>query len=102
MCSIWLALDPVDKGTSVRYWKGSHKLQQQYKVTSFDGGDIYQDCKATPMPDVDAMVERGEIELLAWELQPGTILVHLFTILIYLTTYRSLWSAMHEVSLLLY
>ncbi|CAH1772750.1 unnamed protein product [Owenia fusiformis] len=78
ICSIWIALDDVSKATSVKYVKGSHKQKLLHKVSSL-GGDSrssYGDGGGEPLPDIDALHENGELELVNWDLKPGDVLIH--------------------------
>ena len=81
ICSAWVALDkvPVERGLS--YVKGSHRWGLMHRVTNFSGGshsdrNTYSDSNdLPPVPDVDAGIARGEFEVLAWDMQPGDVLL---------------------------
>lgn len=74
VCTVWLALDPVNKNNgAVEYVKGSHRWGQRYKADAFAGDDRYKE-DLPPVPDIEAM--RGELEFLQFELEPGDCTVH--------------------------
>jgi ectoine hydroxylase-related dioxygenase (phytanoyl-CoA dioxygenase family) len=83
ICSIWLALDTVPADTGVAYVKGSHKLGLRHRVTNFSGDahsqrNTYADAASQrfdELPDVDAQVRAGRLELLKWDMEPGDILL---------------------------
>ncbi len=74
VCTLWLALDPVDAASgAVEYVKGSHKWGQRYKAEAFLGEGRYRE-DLPPVPDIDDM--RGDLEFLQFELEPGDCTVH--------------------------
>lgn len=82
ICSTWVALDSVGADAGVRYVKGSHKWQLMHAVTNFSGGDnsdknTYSTRQSglPPVPDISSGVERGEYELLSWDMQAGDVLL---------------------------
>ncbi len=68
---MWLALDPVDKDIGLRYWKGSHKMGILHGLTTLAGKNAYEGNIAPPVPDVETMIQQGQVELLSWHLKPG-------------------------------
>lgn len=83
ICSLWIALDTVPAQSGVAYVKGSHGWGLRHKVTNFSGDahsekNTYggaDEAALDPLPDVDAKVAAGEWELLAWDMQPGDVIV---------------------------
>ncbi len=83
ICSAWVALDNVPKENGLSYVRGSHKWGLNHRVTNFSGTDasdknVYRDVDfdaLPPVPDVDAHVAAGEYELLAWDMEPGDVLL---------------------------
>ncbi len=74
VCSLWLALDHVDKASgAVEYVRGSHKWGTWYKPPAFAGDDRYQ-IELPPVPDVEAI--RDELDIIQFEMEPGDCTVH--------------------------
>lgn len=80
--SVWLALDHVREENGVSYVRGSHNWELMHRITNFSGeltddGRYGEAGKAqTDLPDIEAGVALGEFDLLAWEMEPGDVLVH--------------------------
>ena len=74
ICSLWLALDPVnvDNG-SVEYIKGSHRWGQRLKPQSFSGTVSFSE-KLSPMPDIES--QRDKYDIVSFDLEPGDCTVH--------------------------
>jgi len=84
VCSIWVALDEVPRERGLAYVKGSHHWGLLHRISNFSGstqsqgGNLYGDGEASqlpPVPDIDAGVASGEYELLAWDMEPGDVLL---------------------------
>jgi len=79
ICSVWLALDTVKKENMVTYVKGSHKWKMLHKITNFSG-ETSDDGRYSNSPNKEEIplekIEKGEYELLGWDMEPGDIVVH--------------------------
>jgi ectoine hydroxylase-related dioxygenase (phytanoyl-CoA dioxygenase family) len=84
ICSLWLALDTVPAESGVAYVRGSHKLKLRHRVTNFSGDahsekNTYAGVKVEeafdPLPDVAALVARGDAQLLRWDMEPGDVIL---------------------------
>ena len=80
VCVVWLPLDPIDRSTSLKCIKGSHRWGRWFSPVWFDEqpGDFDYDYgkadrRFEPIPDFDA--EAGKHEFLAWEVEPGDCIV---------------------------
>ena len=70
--SIWLPLDPVAKEVCVEFIPGSHRWDRWFAPQFFKTGNPelqVQDPRFEIIPDFEA--ERGQHELLSWELEVG-------------------------------
>jgi len=84
ICSIWVALDDVPASAGVAYVKGSHKWGLRHSITNFSGSDtsnknVYDGVGDEPglmmVPDVETLVEKGECQLLKWDMRAGDALL---------------------------
>ena len=74
--SIWMPLDPVDRATSVEFVAGSHRWGRWFAPRYFAGGARYYDLEGTRFEDIpDIEAERGDYEILGWEMEPGDAVV---------------------------
>jgi len=77
VCSIWLPLDPVPRPICPEFVRGSHRWGRRFQPRYFkerpDADLAIEDNPYEPVPDVDG--QRGDYELLAWELEPGDCIV---------------------------
>lgn len=74
ICTLWLALDPVDAASGgVEYIKGSHTWGQRYLPASFSGSNQYTE-DLEPVPDIEAM--RDKLDIVRFELEPGDCTLH--------------------------
>lgn len=74
VCTLWLALDPVDKDSgAVEYVVGSHDWGQRYHPPAFAGDNRYKTDYAE-VPDIEAM--RDSLEFVQFEMEPGDCTVH--------------------------
>lgn len=67
--SFWVPLDPVAEEVSLECVAGSHLWGVDHKPKRFDGTDLYEDDRSTPMPDIDG--DRAAYRILRWALEPG-------------------------------
>ena len=67
--SLWIALDPVARETSVEYVGGSHRWGRTFRPTRFNGTDLFADDRSDRVPDVSA--RRGDFDLVGWGMAPG-------------------------------
>ncbi|MGH9030689.1 MAG: phytanoyl-CoA dioxygenase family protein [Acidimicrobiia bacterium] len=75
ICSVWLALDPVDRSTgAIEYVAGSHRWGRRFQPETFIRDRPFDDQGLEPPPDIDA--HRDEHRILSWDLEPGDCLVH--------------------------
>mmetsp|Transcript_17405 Transcript_17405/g.22639 ORF Transcript_17405/g.22639 Transcript_17405/m.22639 type:complete len:331 (+) Transcript_17405:103-1095(+) len=86
ICSVWLALDIVSANVGVAYVPASHHTKIRHAITNFSGadhsdkntyfsGEAAQNSEFDQLPDIDALVEKGEISLLKWDMLPGDVIV---------------------------
>lgn len=73
-----MELDEVPASAEVACVKGSHKWRMRHPVTNFSGSDtseknVHDDSDAglIKIPDIEEMVEKGDCEVLKWDIQPG-------------------------------
>lgn len=81
LCSIWLPLDPVPGSACPEFVAGSHASGVLYYPRKFiDHADYASGAEGfQTMPDIDA--QRGELEILSWDLEPGDCIVfHMRTV----------------------
>merc|ERR1712232_940805 len=71
--SVWIALDDMPEASSVRYVRGSHRWGL-FRPRHFVDASLYAGVSLPAMPDVDAMLTRGEAELLSFEVTAGDAL----------------------------
>ena len=67
--SLWVALDPVARETSVEYVGGSHRWGRTFRPMRFNGTDLFADDRSERVPDISA--RRDEYDLAGWEMEPG-------------------------------
>ena len=67
--SLWIALDPVARETSVEYVGGSHRWGRTFRPMRFNGTDLFADDRSERVPDISA--RRDEYDLAGWEMEPG-------------------------------
>ena len=68
-CSLWLALDPVPRETSIEYVAGSHVWGRWFRPERFNKEPLYEEDGWEPVPDIDA--HRAEYRILGWNIEPG-------------------------------
>ncbi len=74
ICTVWLALDVVDKNSgAVEYVKGSHLWGAEYAPPAFAGDNRY-DTGLPKVPDIASM--RDELEFAQFDMEPGDCTVH--------------------------
>ena len=73
---MWISFDPVTKGDSLEFVRGSHR-GVMYDGSRFDPNDdtapIYGDGSLPRLPNIEA--ERGRWDILSWAVEPGDVLV---------------------------
>ena len=74
--SLWIALDPVARETSVEYVGGSHRWGRTFRPTRFNGTDLFANDRSDRVPDVSA--RRDEFDLAGWEMEPGDAIAFSF------------------------
>ena len=67
--SLWIALDPVARETSVEYVGGSHRWGRSFRPTRFNGTDLFANDRSDRVPDISA--RRDEFDLAGWDMEPG-------------------------------
>lgn len=67
--SLWIALDPVARETSVEYVGGSHRWGRTFRPMRFNGADLFTGDRSERVPDISA--RRGDFDLVGWEMEPG-------------------------------
>ena len=68
-CSIWVALDSVDKATSVEFIAGSHKWEKWFRPERFDRSPLFKDDMMESLPDIEA--NRDQYNIISWATEPG-------------------------------
>jgi ectoine hydroxylase-related dioxygenase (phytanoyl-CoA dioxygenase family) len=67
--SFWIALDPVQRATSLRCVAGSHLWGVTHRPKRFDGRDLYEGDQTQEIPDIDGSPDKYTI--LSWDMEPG-------------------------------
>ncbi|KAI8999568.1 hypothetical protein DFJ74DRAFT_477082 [Hyaloraphidium curvatum] len=75
VCSFWVPLDPIDKATCVEYVRGSHRWREFNAIKFQPGNALYRGANLPVLPDMDAAKAAGEHEFLAWDMEPGDMIV---------------------------
>jgi ectoine hydroxylase-related dioxygenase (phytanoyl-CoA dioxygenase family) len=75
MMNCWTALDEIPLDTSLRFWRGSHKLQQVYRAKHFDPNKKYANLMMErPLPpDIEA--DPLAYDIISCGMQPGDTLI---------------------------
>jgi ectoine hydroxylase-related dioxygenase (phytanoyl-CoA dioxygenase family) len=77
LCTTWIPLDEADAETgAMSFVHGSHRWPDVYQPNLFVTAQAIPGTLGGDVPDVDAMAERGEVELVQWSLAPGDVSVH--------------------------
>uniref|UniRef100_A0A7S4F237 Phytanoyl-CoA dioxygenase n=1 Tax=Chrysotila carterae TaxID=13221 RepID=A0A7S4F237_CHRCT len=74
LSSVFVPLDPVSTDNCLSFVPGSHRWPL-HNPMHFADGTQYSGTSLPQMPDVDAMVAAGAVNLKQFELQPGDVLV---------------------------
>ena len=78
-CSLWLALDPVDRNTTLEFVSGSHRLGKWFSPQRFDKTPLYDNDGFEPLPDIDE--NRDQYDVLGWAVEPGdAVAFHFLTL----------------------
>ena len=72
--SVFVPLDEVNEGDGLDFVVGSHKWEL-HNPQHFADATPYIGTSLPPMPNVDEMVNKGEVELKTFTLQPGDVLI---------------------------
>ena len=75
-CSLWLALDPVPRATSVEYVAGSHRWGKWFRPDRFNGTALNSGDGLEPVPDIEA--DRAAYDIRGYELAPGDAIAFSF------------------------
>ncbi len=77
LCTTWIPLDFADaESGAMTFVRGSHRWDHVYRPNLFVSTMPIPGTEGEIVPDIDALAERGEVELVQWELAPGDISVH--------------------------
>lgn len=74
ICNLWTALDDIPLETGLRFVRGSHRWDKDYRAVHFDPNDAYADLPDDPEPP-DWDLEPGEHEIVFAPLEPGDCLI---------------------------
>lgn len=72
--SVFVPLDHVGANDGLAFVKGSHRWEL-HNPQHFADGTPYVGTSLPPMPDISAMVDAKQVELLTFDLEPGDVLV---------------------------
>ena len=67
--SLWIPLDPVAEAISLRCIRGSHRWDDEFSPTRFNGSKLYSHSRFKELPDIDAHQE--DYDIVSWALEPG-------------------------------
>ncbi|WP_181946075.1 phytanoyl-CoA dioxygenase family protein, partial [Klebsiella pneumoniae] len=67
--SLWIPLDPVAEAISLRCIRGSHRWNDEFSPTRFNGSKLYSHSRFKELPDIDAHQE--DYDIVSWALEPG-------------------------------
>ena len=67
--SLWIPLDPVAETISLRCIRGSHRWDDEFSPTRFNGSKLYSHSRFKELPDIDAHQE--DYDIVSWALEPG-------------------------------
>lgn len=77
LATTWCPLDPTTpESGAVRYVRGSHRWDATYRPNLFVIDDPIPGTEGEVVPDVDALVDAGEAEVITFSTQPGDVVVH--------------------------
>jgi hypothetical protein len=76
LVACWVSLDPLPREHCLEFVRGSHK-GTLYNGSAFaahdDTAPLYKDSQLPRLPDIQA--HRGDFDILAWDLNPGDLIV---------------------------
>lgn len=67
--SFWVPLDPVPRARTIEFVGGSHRWGKDFIPMRFDGTPLFDGMEGEAVPDIEA--ERGQHDILGWEMEPG-------------------------------
>jgi ectoine hydroxylase-related dioxygenase (phytanoyl-CoA dioxygenase family) len=77
LCTTWIPLDQVDRRSgAMRFARGSHRWPELFRPNMFVSTLPMAGTLGDEVPDIDAMVAAGRVELLEFALGPGDMSVH--------------------------
>ena len=77
ICTTWCPLDPVTAATgAVRFVRASHRWSTVFRPNLFVSTMAIPGTRGDDVPDIDAMAERGDVDVLVFDTDPGDITVH--------------------------
>jgi len=77
LCTTWCPLDPVTEMTGgMVFARGSHRWGATFRPNLFVSPTPIPGTVGESVPDVDALVAAGEVELVTFALEPGDVTVH--------------------------
>ena len=71
----WIALDPIPQSTALRFWRGSHRSGVLYRAVNFENPDLDYPYVRRERPELPAIDEIKDKQVLSTEMQPGDMLV---------------------------
>ncbi len=78
--SLWVALDPVPAEVGVRFISGSHRWGRWFVPRRFVDHESYADAdeRFELVPDLDAEVDRGDHDVVSFDVEPGDVVAFHF------------------------
>jgi ectoine hydroxylase-related dioxygenase (phytanoyl-CoA dioxygenase family) len=77
LATTWCPLDTVTpESGAVRYARGSHRWDATYRPTLFVTDEPIPGTDGARVPDVDALANAGECEVVTFATRPGDVVVH--------------------------
>ena len=71
-CSLWLALDDVEKSNGVEFVAGSHRWGRWFRPERFDNSPLYENDQSRPLPNIDD--NRDDYNILGWDVKAGDVI----------------------------
>jgi ectoine hydroxylase-related dioxygenase (phytanoyl-CoA dioxygenase family) len=77
VCTVWCPLDEVTAATgAVKFAVGSHRWSEVFRPNLFVSTMTIPGATGPVVPDIDALAERGEVEIVSFDTEPGDITIH--------------------------